>query len=71
MIIKSICGCVSFEVNPKPYPYTYPIRIKNTMVDIYKHEASCEKSELAWKGHLSIKDKLLVHQSLDGPYPYK
>ena len=38
------------------------------MIDIYKHESSCEKAALAWKGHQSIKDGILVQQSLDGPY---
>ena len=63
MKVISICGCVSFETNPKPYQYTYPIRPHNVgMVDIQKHEFLCEKA-------LSIKDEILEHQSLDGPYP--
>ena len=37
-------------------------------MDIYKHESFCEKAALAWKGHQSIKDGILVQQSLDGPY---
>ena len=62
MKVRSICGCVYFENNPKPYPYTYPIRPNNVgLIDVQKHELSCEKAS-------SIRDEILEHQSLDGPY---
>ena len=63
MKISSICGCISYKVLTVAYPYTHPTRTHNVdMLDIQKHESSCEKA-------LSIKDDIASQQSLDGPYP--
>ena len=63
MKVKSICGCVSYNMLTTPYPYTHPIRINGMdNLDIQKHESSCEKA-------LAIRDEILAQQSLDGPYP--
>lgn len=68
MKLRSICGCIVFDSNPTPHPYTHPMRtmkIEKTLswdIDIQKHETACATAQ-------SIKDDILVHQSLDGPYP--
>ena len=76
--MKSICGCLVYNSNttPEPYPHTHPIRpmqlgysekhVKNyviygIVINIKNHELSCEKA-------LAIKDGILDHQNLDGPY---
>ena len=62
MKIKSLCGCVSYNVVTVPYPYTHPVRPDNIgLLDIRKHEMSCENAQ-------SIKasiDAKLVQQTLD------
>jgi len=60
MHIKSICGCVSYNMLVTPYPYTHPIRPDNVgMMEVSKHESDCDIAK-------SIRqDILLAHQSLD------
>ena len=64
LTMQSICGCLVYNSNTKPYPYTHPIRpmqlgypeksVKNYVycgiaINIQNHELSCEKA-------LTIKD---------------
>ena len=64
--MKSICGCLVYNLNTEPYPYTHPIRpmqlgysekyVKNYVyygitINIKNHELSCEKA-------LAIKDAI-------------
>ena len=71
MRIESICRCIVFDSNPEPHPYTHPVRTMNMRkspskvpswdISIQEHEMACGKAQ-------SIKDDILMHQSLDGPY---
>ena len=71
MKIGSLCGCIVFDSNPTSHPYTHPIRtidigkglskVPSWDISIQEHEMACGKAQ-------SIKDDILMHQSLDGPY---